>query len=85
MIKAGDVVKILHIDGCGIVLWKEGSNEITVCYPYCMCGSGFWSQVIEEFKLPLDEGSEQFRAESFAVQSMIINALKKLKSRGDMK
>jgi hypothetical protein len=79
MVKVGDVVKVLHIDGYGVVLYKEGSNEITVCYPYCMCGSGFWSLVIEKFQLPVDEQSEQFRAESFAVQSIIRDALKNLK------
>jgi hypothetical protein len=79
MIKEGDLVKVLHISGYGIVLWKEGSDEIVVCYPYCMCMSGFWSQVIEEFKLPLDESSEQFRAESIAVQNMIREALKNLR------
>jgi hypothetical protein len=83
MIKSGDIVKVLHIDGYGVVLWKEGSNEITVCYPYCMCGSGFWSLVIEDFKLPVNENDERFRAESVAVQDMIRDALKNLKSRSD--
>jgi hypothetical protein len=79
MVKVGDLVKVLHIDGYGVVLQKEGSNEIVVCYPYCACNSGFWSLFIEKFQLPIDENSEQFRAESFAVQSMIRNALKNLK------
>jgi hypothetical protein len=79
MIKAGDVVKVLHIDDYGVVLYKEGSDEITVCYPYCMCNSGFWSLVIEKLKIPIDEQSEQFRALSVAVQNMIRDALKNLK------
>jgi hypothetical protein len=80
MIKEGDMVKVLHISGYGIVLWKPGDKVITVCYPYCSCNSGFWSQVIEEFKLPLNESSEQFRSESFAVQDMIRKALKNLRT-----
>jgi hypothetical protein len=79
MVKVGDLVKVLHIDGYGVILHKPNTNEIVVCYPYCACNSGFWSLVIERFKLPIDEDSEQFRSESFAVQSMIRNALKNLK------
>jgi len=79
MIKSGDVVKVLHIDGYGVVLWKPGDNTITICYPYCMCNSGFWSLVIEELKIPIDEQSEQFRALSVAVQDIVKDAFKNLK------